>query len=165
MPTPVPTPVPEAAPVTPSLPEQSTKAIQRTLSHQTQTRHLTKSASQSSKKSDRGKLAKVLKRPFVQIAPAGWEGEEAIWKYRINIQKRVKSGRDEVIQDLTNGMTFRSLVDFYWLEHALQAEFHGALLIPSLSISLGVPDIESCQHEVDARPLTNSLSDVLNGVR
>ena len=62
-------------------------------------------------------------------------------------------------------MTFRSLADFYWLEQALQAEFHGALLIPSLSISLGVPDIESCQHEVDARLLTNWLSDVLNGVR
>ncbi len=62
-------------------------------------------------------------------------------------------------------MTFRSLADFYWLEQALQAEFQGALLIPSLSISLGVPDLESCQHEVDARLLTNWLSDVFNGIR
>ena len=81
-PVPGPTPAPEAAPVAPSrptLPEQSTQAIQRTLSHQTQTRQITKSASQSSEKSDRGKLlpsqsrspmaptgavARVLKRPF-----------------------------------------------------------------------------------------------------
>jgi hypothetical protein len=83
----------------------------------------------------------------------------------VTIQKRVQSGEEEIIQDLTNGMTFRSLADFYWLEQALQAEFHGGLLIPPLSISLGVPDLENCQHEVDARLLTNWLGDVLNGVR
>lgn len=102
---------------------------------------------------------------IVQIAPAEWEGDEAIWKYRINVQRRSRNGQEETIQDLTNSTTFRSLADFYWLEQALQAEFHGALLIPSLSISLGVPDLENCQHEVDARLLTNWLSDVLNGVR
>lgn len=80
-PAPIPVPVPEAAPIAPAppVPEQSTKALQRTLSNQTQTRQLTKSSSQSSQKSDRSKLlpsqsrspiapsgavARVLKRPF-----------------------------------------------------------------------------------------------------
>lgn len=101
----------------------------------------------------------------MHVAPAEWDGEESVWKYRVTIQKRVLSDDEEIIQDLTNGMTFRSLADFYWLEQALQAEFHGGLLLPPLSISLGVPDLESCQHEVDARLLTNWLSDVFNGVR
>jgi hypothetical protein len=57
------------------------------------------------------------------------------------------------------------LPDFYWLEQALLHEFSGGLLLPTLSISLGVPDLETCQHEVDSRLLTNWLSDVLNGVR
>jgi hypothetical protein len=38
-------------------------------------------------------------------------------------------------------------------------------LLPSLSICLGVPDILSCQHEVDSRLLANWLGDILNGVR
>lgn len=38
-------------------------------------------------------------------------------------------------------------------------------MLPSLSICLGVPDILTCQHEVDSRLLANWLSDILNGVR
>lgn len=99
------------------------------------------------------------------MAPAEWEADESQWKYRIDIQRRIQSGQEEIIQDLTNGMTFRSLSDFYWLEQALHSEYHGALLIPSLSIALGVPDLKNCQHEVDAPLLTNWLSDILNGIR
>ena len=63
------------------------------------------------------------------------------------------------------GSSFRSLSDFIWLERSLQLEFHGGLLLPSLNIALGVPDLADCQHEVDASLLSNWLSDVLNGVR
>jgi hypothetical protein len=83
-----------------------------------------------------------------------------MWKYRIILQKRTP---DQRVQDA--GTTFRSLHDFCWLERALLAEFHGGLLLPNLSIALGVPELTKCQHEVDARLLTNWLSDVLNGVR
>ena len=38
-------------------------------------------------------------------------------------------------------------------------------MLPSLSIYLGLPDILSCQHEVDSQLLSNWLSDTLNGIR
>lgn len=57
------------------------------------------------------------------------------------------------------------MADFAWLEQALQAEYHGGIVLPVLSIALGVPNLETTQHEVDAKLLTNWLADVLNGVR
>jgi hypothetical protein len=98
---------------------------------------------------------------LVQVATAEWETEEKLWKYRIVVQKKV----GKKLQDYTNGLTFRSLSDFSWLEKALRTEFHGALLLPNLAISLGVPDMEHIQHEVDAKLLAEWLSDVLNAVR
>lgn len=69
------------------------------------------------------------------------------------------------MEDFATGFSLRSLQDFHWLEQALTAEFFGGLLLPSLSIYLGVSDIGNCQHEVDSRLLTNWLADTLNGVR
>ena len=94
----------------------------------------------------------------MQAAQAEWEPEVSLWKYRISISKRLE---DNALQDC--GITFRSLPDLYWLEQALISEFHGGLLLPSLSISLGIPSI--CEHEVDSKLLQNWLSDILNGVR
>lgn len=56
-------------------------------------------------------------------------------------------------------------MDFYWLEQALMIEYFGGLLLPSLSIYLGLPDITSCEYEVDSLLLSNWLSDTLNGIR
>lgn len=68
--------------------------------------------------------------------------------------------------NLTTAYTWRSLSDFIWLETALRAEYHGALLLPLLSIALGTSDLASyTQHEVDANLLRDWLSDVLNGIR
>jgi hypothetical protein len=68
--------------------------------------------------------------------------------------------------NLTTAYTWRSLPDFIWLETALRAEYHGALLIPLLSIVLGTSDLANyTQHEVDANLLRDWLSDVLNGIR
>ncbi|MGK3756815.1 MAG: hypothetical protein ACI8RD_009129 [Bacillariaceae sp.] len=55
--------------------------------------------------------------------------------------------------------------DFHWLEQSLMTEFFGGLLLPSLSIYLGLPNILSCQHEIDSQLLSNWLSDTLNGIR
>jgi hypothetical protein len=97
----------------------------------------------------------------VHVARAEWEADESMWKYRVNIQKR----EDNKLVDFASAYSLRSLQDFHWLEQALTAEFFGGLLLPSLSIYLGVSDIENCQHEIDSRLLTNWLSDTLNGVR
>ena len=83
----------------------------------------------------------------------------------MTIKKReLKDGNDNWL-DYTNGNTCRSLSDFCWLEKALLAEYNGGLLLPSLAISLGVPDLENTQHEVDSRLLSDWFSDVMNGVR
>jgi len=102
---------------------------------------------------------------MVAVLPAEWDGDDSLWKHRVNIQRMIQSGQEEIMEDLTHGITLRSILDFWWLERALRSEFHGALLIPSLSIALGVPDLQNCQVEVDSQLLTNWLSDVLNGIR
>lgn len=61
--------------------------------------------------------------------------------------------------------TFRSLADFAWLEQALLQEYAGGLLLPSLSISLGVPDLDHAQHEVEPLLLQQWMSDILHGLR
>jgi hypothetical protein len=97
----------------------------------------------------------------VHVGRAEWDSDESMWKYRVNIQKR----QGVKLEDFATGFSLRSLQDFHWLEQALTAEFFGGLLLPSLSIYLGVSNIESCQHEIDSRLLTNWLSDTLNGIR
>lgn len=74
----------------------------------------------------------------------------------------------DTVQLQDYGFCLRSLSDFGWLEQALGIEYHGALLLPSLSISLGIPhDIVSSSQppEVESRALAGWLSDVLNGIR
>jgi len=119
-------------------------------------------------------VKKILSKPYgrehiltteqtwvVHVARAEWEPDESLWKYRINIKKR----NGNKLQDFANCFTLRSLGDFHWLEQALMTEFFGGLLLPSLSIYLGLPDILSCQHEIDSQLLSNWLSDTLNGIR
>jgi len=97
----------------------------------------------------------------VHISRAEWDPDESLWKYRVSIQRR----EGNKLQDFATCFTLRSLEDFHWLEESLQSEFFGGLLLPSLSIYLGLPDILSCQHEVDSQLLSNWLSDALNGIR
>ena len=95
------------------------------------------------------------------MARAEWDPDESLWKYRINIKKR----EGNKLQDFATCFTLRSLEDFNWLEQSLLTEFFGGLLLPSLSIYLGLSDILSCQHEVDSQLLSNWLNDTLNGIR
>ncbi|KAG7353236.1 hypothetical protein IV203_009285 [Nitzschia inconspicua] len=117
---------------------------------------------------------KMLSRPFgrehiltteqtwvVHVGRAEWDSDESMWKYRVNIKKK----QGDKLEDFASGFPLRSLQDFHWLEQALTAEFFGGLLLPSLSIYLGVSDISNCQHEIDSRLLMNWLSDTLNGIR
>lgn len=101
-----------------------------------------------------------LPKWMVQVGAAEWTN--GTWNYRITVQEQ-RQQPDFV----TNGFTLRTLADFAWLEQALQLECHGGLLVPSLSISLGIPHdlILNCTHEVDSKALAFWLSDVLNGIR
>ena len=132
----------------------------------------------------------ILSRPFgrtsmpqkkgqrnwvVEVSPAEWDGDQSRWKYRILVQKRqlqppVPVGkphedRVDTATSFTTAFTWRSLADFAWLEEALRAEYHGALILPLLSIAIGTPDLANTQYEVDAGLLRDWLGDVLNGIR
>lgn len=93
------------------------------------------------------------------MSSAEWDTDERHWKYRIQLVGN-ESG---VLQ----ASTFRSLADFAWLEQALLQEYAGGMLLPTLSISLGVPDDldQYAQHEVEPKLLQQWLSDVLHGLR
>lgn len=119
-------------------------------------------------------VKKILSRPFgrehilmteqiwvVHVSRAEWDPEDSLWKYRVIIKRREGSK----LQEYATCLTLRSLEDFAWLEQSLLTEFFGGLLLPSLSIYLGLPDIFNCQHEIDSQLLSNWLSDTLNGIR
>ena len=101
----------------------------------------------------------------VEVSAAEWDANEQRWKYRILVQKRQttagesistkssspsssssssyssnnkkKNTKNKTASSFTTAFTWRSVADFFWLEKALRQEFHGALLIPVLSIALG----------------------------
>ena len=123
------------------------------------------------------KVRAALSRPFgrnnlpphmasnwvVEVSPAEWDADEERWKYRILVQRRTLADLDET---MTTAFTWRSLADFVWLEQALRAEYHGALLLPLLSIAIGTPDVVNfTQEDVDSNFLKDWLNDVLNGIR
>jgi hypothetical protein len=134
------------------------------------------------------KARAILSRPFtrssipprkgnrnwvVEVSPAEWDGDQERWKYRILVQRRQLrpfkqnefDSSLETASSFTTAFTWRSLADFVWLEEALRAEYHGALLLPLLSIAVGTPDLAAAQYEVDALLLKDWLGDILNGIR
>ena len=130
------------------------------------------------KSNEMTKVRAALERPFgrsnlpphlasnwvVEVSPAEWDSDEERWKYRILVQRRSLSELDD---SMTTAFTWRSLADFLWLEQALRAEYHGALLLPLLSIAIGTPDVANfAQQDVDSCNLLKDwLNDVLNGIR
>jgi hypothetical protein len=99
----------------------------------------------------------------IEVSPAEWDPQPQLWKYRILVQKRQLTQKNqEQATSFTTAFCWRSLQDFVWLEQALRAEYQGALLVPLLSIALGTTETN---HEVDATLLKDWLSDILNGVR
>eukprot|EP00934_Nitzschia_sp_Nitz4_P002412 Nitzschia sp. Nitz4//scaffold327_size20599//12971//16273//NITZ4_008636-RA/size20599-augustus-gene-0.5-mRNA-1//-1//CDS//3329547946//2407//frame0 len=119
-------------------------------------------------------VPQVIQRPFgrqalnpsdqnwiVQVSPPEWDADQSSWKYQVQVQQRVQSAQEEILE---RHSVLRSLSDFDWLQQHLQAEFHGAMLIPDLAVALGIPHT-NCQHEVDPELLAFWLTDVLNGVR
>jgi len=103
----------------------------------------------------------------VEVSPAEWDADQSRWKYRILVQRRqfLMPINNQTPKSFTAAFTWRSLADFAWLENALRAEYHGALVLPLLSIAVGTPDLVNAQYEVDAYILKDWLGDVLNGVR
>lgn len=83
---------------------------------------------------------------FVSVGQGRWDNDEKRFKYKVNISKNANSfadadnessGIDSVSHlSIDSSTTRRSLQDFAWLEQALRAEYHGALLVPLLSLVL-----------------------------
>ncbi len=84
---------------------------------------------------------------FVKVAPPKWDEEEGRHKYKINISMNPSSSHDEYDErsadtesythlSFTSSTTNRSIQDFVWLEQALRTEYHGALIVPLLSLAL-----------------------------
>jgi hypothetical protein len=77
---------------------------------------------------------------FVQVGEPKWDDKEGRYKYKINLTKN--EGATESIDSITSKSSFyeatatRSLQDFVWLERALRAEYHGALITPLLSLTI-----------------------------
>ena len=105
----------------------------------------------------------------VEVSSAEWDAEEEKWKYRILVQQRPKTNSATASASrgsFTTAYTWRSLADFGWLEKALRWEFHGALLVPLLSMAVGVATVSSSTAvPVEAECLRHWLTDVLNGIR
>ena len=100
----------------------------------------------------------------VEVSPAEWDNPEQRWKYRIQVTHR--QPRTQPPTPSSNvAVTWRSLDNFVWLEHALNTEFQGGLVLPLLSIAVGMTDLEQVTHEIDANLLRDWLNDVLNGIR
>lgn len=67
-----------------------------------------------------------------------WDMDEGRYKYKINLVRLPTVKRNEEIRQSSYNAasTTRSLQDFVWLERALRAEYHGAMLVPLLSLAL-----------------------------
>ena len=130
----------------------------------------------------------LSRRWAVEVSPAEWDADEGKWKYRVLVQRRALQGTEEKggnksstetvsrgndtkpsssggVKSFTAAFTWRSLPDFVWLEKALRAEFHGALLLPLLTVAIGTPNVDTIEYEVDPNALRDWLGDVMNGVR
>lgn len=121
----------------------------------------------------------LLSRPFgrsslpsdlltwaVEVSPAEWDNSERQWKYRIQVSRQTTARiKEPSSPSASMALTWRSLESFVWLEEALTKEFQGGLLVPLLSIAVGINDLEQATHEVDAMLLRDWLSDILNGIR
>lgn len=85
-----------------------------------------------------GTPATSLEQWFVRVGEPKWDEEEGRYKYKIKLTKNKQPSFDSFTSQLSfNEVTAtRTLQDFVWLEKALRAEFHGALIAPLLSLTI-----------------------------
>lgn len=86
------------------------------------------------------------RRWYVNVGQPRWDNDERRFKYKISISRepfsRVDGDTESVGTEsyshlsIDSTTTRRSLQDFVWLEQALRAEYHGALVVPILSLVL-----------------------------
>lgn len=164
--------------------EQSSKASSAARTAPTPTGTINSSSSSPAKPQSPASAKKqqskfFLTRPFgraslptpvlpwaVDVSPAEWDNSERRWRYRIQVTKRQpQQQKTPSTPSSSVAVTWRSMESFVWLEQALNAEFQGGLVLPLLSIAVGMTDLDQATHEVDANLLRDWLSDVLNGIR
>ena len=83
----------------------------------------------------------------VKVTNPKWDDNEGRYKYKLNISMNSSNDIDDNMSasigtesysqlSFASTTTRRSLQDFVWLEQALRAEYHGALIVPILSLAL-----------------------------
>jgi len=83
----------------------------------------------------------------VKVTNPKWDDNEGRYKYKLNISMNSSKDIDDNMSasigtesysqlSFASTTTRRSLQDFVWLEQALRAEYHGALIVPILSLAL-----------------------------
>jgi hypothetical protein len=83
---------------------------------------------------------------YVKVGSPRWDNDERRFKYKITISRDPFSSVDGDAESvgtesyshlsIDSTTTRRSLQDFVWLEQALRAEYHGALIVPLFSLVL-----------------------------
>lgn len=144
----------------------------------------------------------VLNRPFgrrsltskvsptwnVEVTTSAFDEDLNMMTYNIYVGKRRSKGKHGENSVVTANLK-RTLKDFIWLEEALQEEYHGSLLLPSLSFSMAedlnyetmefleenwdpliissthLKDMLFSREPVNTKLLTDWLSDIFNYVR
>ena len=90
----------------------------------------------------------------VTVEQPMWDTEEGRYKYKINLVRCPtvrRNGEDtRTTTSYNSATTSRSLQDFVWLERALRAEYHGAMLVPLLSLALYFDTSKRCVSEIKA---------------
>lgn len=97
---------------------------------------------------------------FVKIGKPIYDKDDSRFKYKISIEPNPAStyGRGAYQQLFTSSSAKRSLQDFVWLEQALRAEYHGALLVPFLSLALYFNALSEATANVDDDSSLNTKS-------
>jgi hypothetical protein len=110
-------------------------------------------------------------RFFVSVGPPHWDNDEGRHTYQISISANgdVDGAGSAGTESYSHQLSFvstkasRSLHDFVWLEKALRAEYHGALLVPILSLVLYFGSLpENSATEEDEQLLASSRSSTMD---
>ncbi len=110
-------------------------------------------------------------RFFVNVGPPHWDNDERRHTYQISISANgnVDGAGSTGTESYSHQLSFvstkasRSLHDFVWLEKALRTEYHGALLVPILSLVLYFGSLsENSATDEDEQLLASSRSSTVD---
>lgn len=147
----------------------------------------------------------VSRKIVAEVGNPEWDSQLQQYKYRVLVQRRQlkngnnatspsenkndgnkdgddsrrkKDGAQQQVSSFTAAYTWRTLADLEWLSNELNVEFHGGLLIPTLSLESMLSQSRSANANYGSSPVNTKrsrpvpaslyrdwLNDVLNGIR